>query len=357
MNRIFIRSVYILLYGFATAINHLCLALDDIFYPSYRNVVIRPPLFIVSMPRTATTWLHNILASDQQQFTSMKLWEMLLAPSVLQKKLILWLSKTDRCAGGHINRLLRNWDKRIFRGYKPVHPSSLFAVEDDDLVLFNIFSNLFLVFFFPHLAHVDFLMEFDQMPDIKRKKRILSFYRKCIQRHLYVFGEGKTYLSKSATHSPRMRSLREWFPGSLFLFTVRKPEQAVLSGIGTASHFCALFHTRFNRAGLVRRTLAMYDSYFSYPVQVLKEWPGESYFVNRYDDLVINVGREVTRIYTHFQFPVSSDFSIYLHEEWLKSKSYQSGHQYISENWGISSAEITLRYTPWYKKYENLIHP
>lgn len=355
MRRFLHLSVFIGLYGIVEVFNHICFVLDEIFYPSYKKVNIKSPLFIISMPRTGTTWLQNVIGSDLEQYTSMKLWEMLFAPSIIQKKLVIFLSKADGYLNNFLTIRLRKWDLKLFKGYLPVHPSSLFGFEDDDLVLVNIFSNHFLIFFFPELKLFDFLFRFDQSQDEKRKKRILSFYKKCIQKHLYVFGKEKIYLSKSASHATRMQSLRQWFPDGCFIFTVRKPEEVISSTISLIIRLSEVFYTPVNINSVTERTLKLFDHLFSYPFEVFQIWQKESYFINLYDELTRNIELEVTRIYQHFGIPLSQEFRQKLADEHLRSKSYKSQHLYSSEKWGLAGEEINRRYKEIFEKYINFI--
>lgn len=348
------KTVIVGLYGIIELFNHICLALDTIFYPSYRKISIRSPLFVVSMPRTGTTWLQNVLSTDREQITSMKLWEMLYAPSIIQKKFFLFLSKTDKKFNCILTRRLRKLDARLFKDYMPIHPSSFFGYEDDDLVLLHIFSNLFLIFFFPKLDLYDFLIRFDQSRDEKRKQKIMTFYRKCIQKHLYVFGKDKIYFSKSASHAPKMQSLQKTFPGSCFIYTARIPEQVVPSAISLYIRFSEIYHTPVNIKTITERTLNTSDHLFSYPLEVFRSWPEEWYFVDLYDDLVENIEKEVKRMYNHFGIPMTEEFSKVLEQERARSRCFKSAHQYTPEKWNLSASEIHNRYNKAYEAYIEL---
>ncbi len=354
MRRFLQKSVLILLYGIVEAANHFFLALDEIFYPSYRQVIIKSPLFVISMPRTGTTWLQNVLCSDKEQITSMKLWEMVFAPSVIQKKLFLLLRRIDNRLNHFLTRKLRKLDTKLFRDYHPIHPSSLFGYEDDDLALLPIFSNLFLVFIFPKLRLYDFLIRFDQSPDEKRKTRVMNFYKNCIRKHLYVFGKDKIYFSKSASHVPKMQSLRQAFPDGCFIYTVRKPEQVVPSAISLYIRFSEIFHTPVSVKVITERTMNTSDHLFSYPLEVFQEWPKERYFINLYEDLVENIEQEVTKIYTCFGLKLSGDFRKVLANERLRAKSFKSAHVYSPGKWGVTTGEITARYRKVYEQYKEL---
>jgi omega-hydroxy-beta-dihydromenaquinone-9 sulfotransferase len=332
-------------------INHIFLLLDEIFYPSYKKVVIKTPLFIVSMPRTATTWLQNVICADHDQFTSFKLWEMLFAPSIIQKKIFLFCSEVDKYFNNPLIKRLRKWDEKLFRPYLPAHPSSLFGYEDDDLVLLHQFSNLFLIFFFPNLELYDFIMQFDQSTDERRKRRILSFYKKCVQKHMYVFGKGRIFLSKSASFSPRMRSLHQMFTGSCYMFSIRAPEDAVASTISLVIRLNKIFDTGMDSKALTERTMKICDHLYSYPLDVFMTWPEQRYFLNLYDDLTQNIEDEITKMYHHFGFTLSDKFRQVLQQEQLKSRSFKSDHKYSPEDWGFKKEELINRYKESYQNY------
>ena len=83
-------------YGFLELTNWTCLLLDVVLFPAYRHTAVTRPVFIVGFPRSGTTYLHRLLDNDHDQFTSLKLWEIIFAPSILQKKFFRLLGKLDR---------------------------------------------------------------------------------------------------------------------------------------------------------------------------------------------------------------------------------------------------------------------
>jgi len=345
----------LVLYGIVEVINHTFLALDEIFYPSYKKVIIKSPLFIISMPRTGSTWLQKVICEDHEQFTSMKLWEMLFAPSIIQKKFFIFLSKVDGHFNNFLTRRLYKRDKKLFKAYMPIHPCSMFDYEDDDLLLVHTFSNMFLVFFFPKLKLYDFLVQFDHSPDERRKRKILVFYKKCIQKHLYLYGKDKIYLSKSASFSPRMNSLQRLFPDSCFIYTLRTPEQSVASTISLAIRLSEVFHTGISRNIIIERTLNICDRLYYYPLEAFRNWPKKRYLLHLYTDLTENVEKEIIMMYGHFGFKLSENYLKFLESERIKTKSYRSQHIYSPENWNLSSQEINNRYKESYEKYTRFV--
>lgn len=85
-----VRQVCVMLplFTLMMVVNNVALALDWVLYPRFRRQNIEKPVFVVSLPRTGTTNLLHALNAPGMPFTSMKLWESLIAPSVVQKKLL-----------------------------------------------------------------------------------------------------------------------------------------------------------------------------------------------------------------------------------------------------------------------------
>ena len=59
--RIVVLLVFYTLYFAVEIITWLSFGLDEIFYPAYRQQVVKKPLFIVGNPRSGTTFLHELL--------------------------------------------------------------------------------------------------------------------------------------------------------------------------------------------------------------------------------------------------------------------------------------------------------
>lgn len=180
-------------YGFLEIVTWTCLFLDELFFPAYRKVKIKKPVFIAGFPRSGTTYLHRVMDSDRQ-FSSLKMWEIVFAPSILQKKFFLLLGRLDRKMGKPLYRAVVKLEDKVFAGSRSMHKISHFEAEEDEIILIHIFSSLFLTFMFP-FDEMNRFSRFDTGVSPERRKKIMGFYKKCVQRHLYVFGPNKHFLS------------------------------------------------------------------------------------------------------------------------------------------------------------------
>ena len=240
--RIFILLLLAVLYGAVEITNWLGFLLDSILFRGCRNLQVREPVFIVGVPRSGTTFLHRLLARDEAQFTSMKFWEILFAPSIIQKKIYNTIGALDALCGSPLYWLIRALEKRSIRNLAKIHPISLFEAEEDGIILLHIFSSAFLGFVLPFLDDLwPYVLLDQEMGDAAQRGKIMAFYQRCVQNHLYVFGREKRFLSKNPLFSAMVGSLNETFPDAKFICMARTPFETVPSAVSLLTFYFNTF--------------------------------------------------------------------------------------------------------------------
>lgn len=197
------------------------MALDRLLFPGYRRLAVRRPVFILGVPRSGTTYLQRQLARDPA-FTSLSLWECLLAPSITER--YLWLG---------IGRLLSplEWLARRWRwtALDRVHRLAWQDPEEDFLLLLARSGCFLPALLCPGAERYWRLAWFDRALPAVRRRAIMDFYYGCLQRHLYFHGAHRRLLSKNPSWTGWLDSLRERFPDARFIACVRRPREAVPS--------------------------------------------------------------------------------------------------------------------------------
>ena len=124
-------AVYVALYLFYppfALITGLSLLLDNVFFRGYRQVEVTDPVFIAGNFRSGTTFLHRLIARDRDRFCTMPMWEVLFAPSILQRWVVQALGAVDRWIGAPVGKRLAvvedHWQEE-----NPMHRVSLGAPE------------------------------------------------------------------------------------------------------------------------------------------------------------------------------------------------------------------------------------
>lgn len=227
---------------FAVQLMHwLCLALDELLFPGYRRTPVTAPIFITGIPRSGTTYLHRALAADGE-FCVFTTWEVLLAPSVVQRRCVQAMAAVDRRLGSPGLRLLNTLIRRFGEDLDDIHPVSLAAPEEDYLLLLPAASCFFLLLAFPFDPWLSRLPTPERLTENGRQ-RLFGFYHGLLQRHLYGAPEPRRLLSKNAAFAGWPPYLLAQYPDACIIICARHPEAALASQLRALAPARAIFGT------------------------------------------------------------------------------------------------------------------
>ena len=221
------------LFGFLIVVNNFFLFLDHLFFFRFHRQSIDSPVFIASPPRTGTTYLFHGMSDLERHFTTVKLWELLLAPSIIQKLIILGMGRVDRVFGGGGKKAWSFVERIFFKPILNIHLTGMNHPEEDELMLLWSFETAYFSLFYPD-SHVSRdLLRFDQEVSPRRKNRIMKRYKRLVQRHMYVFSEKSTkrFVSKNPFMISKLSSIKHHFPNALIITINRCPSSTVPSTV------------------------------------------------------------------------------------------------------------------------------
>lgn len=218
-------------------IHHFFLILDYIIFPSFLKQKIIRPCFIVAAPRSGTTFLFHTMAEEKELFTSTKLWELIFAPAITQKYLILSLMRLDGKLGSPLKVLINKVESLLIGKFKTIHLLGLNFPEEDEVGMIWNLNTLYLSFFYPDSDLFHSYYFFDETMSEPRKKTIMKSYLRMVQRHNYVFNRcnQKRYLSKNPMMMNKVASLKQFFPDANLLTIIRTPANTIPSTIALNS--------------------------------------------------------------------------------------------------------------------------
>ncbi|MBA4368206.1 MAG: hypothetical protein C0403_11295 [Desulfobacterium sp.] len=240
-------------------------------------------------------------------------------------------------------------EEKMFEGSRKMHKISHFEAEEDEIILIHIFSSLFLAFMFP-FDEMDQFSRFDTDVELKRRQKIMGFYKKCVQRHLYVFGPHKHFLSKNPASSSKINAIYETFPDAKIVCVVRHPFEAIPSAISWVSYGFNQFSTA-DPFVLTERILSLMSHWYTYPLSELDKRPKFSQAIEIYDDLVKHPGEFIKKLYLRFGFNISSTFNNFLVAETEKAEKYKSRHDYSLAQYGLSPEKIIVDFEPIFNRF------
>jgi hypothetical protein len=340
LKRVGVMAFFLPLFLGTQLLHWIGFLLDELLFPKYRQVEVRRPLFIVGVPRSGTTLLHRVVARDTERYTTFTLWELLIAPSITERAFWRTLARVDRCVGRPFGRLIAWLERLFFRDLSSVHPSSLYAPEEDYFALVPVFACFLLVLPFPSSGMIWQLAYFDEQVPEADKRRIMAFYKSCLKRHLYVHGGDKRLLSKNPSFTPAVGALRETFPDCRVVCCMRNPLEAIPSQLSSMRQGTRLFYGAKHEDVLRDRFLDLLNHYYHYALSELPTWPPERHEFVTLEEMQGDVRASVERIYDRFGDVVSPAYEEALEEEARKARAYKSRHRYSLEQFGIEPHSV-----------------
>jgi hypothetical protein len=343
VRRIFSVFCILPLFMILIVVNNLFMLLDSIIFPGFRKIKLNHTCFIVGVPRSATTYLFNILAKDKENFTCFKLWEIILAPSIIQKYILLGVIKIDRLLGRPLYRLSLSFDKVALGKIAKLHEISLSKPEEDEMLFIYTFASIYLSYFFPDVHSLNAHLYFDENVPSKKRKRLMNFYKRCIQRHVYVFNRNsqKIFLSKNPSFVSKTVSIAETFPKAKLIYMLRSPLKTIPSTISLNLNVYSIFSGKKTLNPLAEKTTETIIQWYKMADDSLQRYWSDRSVVVPFKNITGRPRDTVTGIY-YFLDRIPGDPIIQiLKTEEADSKNYKTTHKYSNSE--AEEKEIPLR--------------
>jgi len=320
--------------------------LDEVLFRGWRRVEVRAPVFVLGPPRSGTTHLHHVLAADEQT-TTFRLWECLFGLSVTGRKAVCGLARLDRMLGRPGGRAVDALTRRLAAGMDEVHPFALDAPEEDFLALMPVVQCFILVVAFPGAEWLWRTARLDASGDDRARRRLLRYYRACVQKHLYVHGPKRRFLSKNASFSGMAEALLEAFPDARILACTRDPKQTVPSQLSAIEP--GLRAAGFDGVPMpVRdRFIDLLGFYYRHLEALAGRQPDRVAVIeNR--DLRDRLDTVVRAAYRALGLELTPQFSAALAAAATASRGFRSGHRYTLAQYGLDAAGIERAFADVY---------
>ncbi|NND64457.1 MAG: sulfotransferase [Gammaproteobacteria bacterium] len=325
--------------------------IDEILFFRYRKVSVRQPVFVLGVPRSGTTTVHKALAQDTQ-YTSFKVWECLFAPSITERYLYLLIGAIDRVLGRPVHRLISWLETHSFKGLEDVHDMQLSDPEEDYLALMPVLLSFVLVVPFPQANWVWQMGFFDRDMSPKQRQRVTTFYRRCLQKHLFVFGKEKTLLSKNASFASMVGSLAETFADARFISCMRAPVETVPSQISSIAGGMKLFGNGAYRPEVNKRFIERMQFYYHNLLDVLPALPADQQVFVNLPDLKQDLRGNIEMIYQRFGIVLSEHYNQALNQTSEGAREYVTKHRYSMADFGLSTDAIEKQFSDVESRYD-----
>jgi hypothetical protein len=290
-------------------------------FRKYRKVSVEKPIFVTGIPRSGTTHLQRVLAKDEQ-LTSMQTWECVLAPSISERHFYRLIGRAIQPLG----QLFSKVSLPFFQNMKSIHHLGLSEAEEDFIALLPINACFLLVVLFPNVSHYWRLSQFDSAMSSEHKEKILTYYHRIIQKHLYFHGQDKRYLCKNPSYFSWVQSLSSHFPNASFILCEREPSKTVPSQLSSLQPIWTVLYGEKMSDDFSKRIVGMMAKNYHY----LDRLPLEEVNAMRLPmSLLVNDLRAaVVMVQEHSGIVNTPQFSSELEREVSQATRYKSKHHY-----------------------------
>jgi len=261
------------------------------------------------------------------------------------------IARIDRLLGRPGGRLLNIISNKGFKGWDTIHQTGPEKAESDEMLFMFAMLSPLLGLLFPFLKEMDAATFVDFMPQ-KSRQKLMSYYKDCLQRHLYATGPDKILLQKVALIAGRLQSIHEILPDMRIVHMVRHPNESIPSLISMFDATWKSLAPAACKDGRAYRELAdLICGYYVHLHEVEKNFPADGILKVRYEDLVADPHNIIHGIYQKFGLEFSPEYDRLLREETNKAGTYKSKHRYSLEDYGLTKEMLYQRLKPVFKDY------
>jgi hypothetical protein len=349
--RLFFILLFYTVWPVGSLIHWFCFWLDDILFPAYKNHPIEKPLFILGNLRSGSTFLHRLLSRDVDNFTSLTTWDIYLTPSVTQKKITQFIAKLDtKFLNNTLHKLLYKFDAATL-GRVKIHPISFFQPEEDENIHLHIWDGYFVTFLFPFMDEMPDYQHFDEALSPEHKKRIMTFYRSMLQRHMYATGK-KYFVAKNPAFSAKIETLVEFFPDVRIIYLARNPLDMLPSTISWINYARRQFTDPGDGYFYIDEIVDLTQHWYRHPLAYLDAHPSPRHLILKYDDLILRPEAVIRSFYEQFGYPDVPGMEILIDQAVKETLAFNSDHTYSYEEMGFTREQIVTMYADIFKRFD-----
>lgn len=319
-------------------------ATDFVFAGGFRRVPVKGPVFVLATPRSGTTFLHHLLALDEQNFTHQRLYQTVF-PFVGINRIVAFGQSLEANLKLPLSALVRAVNRNMFQNWRGIHSVGLDAEEEDESLFVYAIYTPTLYLLMPFINEMPWLINTDEGGAGIRRRMARDYYGSA-QRHLYTEGlnaEGKmrTLLVKNVFLSSRLEMTHEAFDGARFIRLVRDPMKAIPSAMSLFFAAWQVHSPDIPRVG--PETLALFKMFVRQYRRLHEEATGsneKSVLTVHFESLVEDPIAELRKIYAFLGLPLSAQHEKLVAEELKNRELFKSRHHYSLADFGLSEHDV-----------------
>lgn len=296
---------------------------------------IEQPVFVMGLPRSGTTFLHNLLAEDPANLTP-RCWQTVFPYPVREHRNGKPDPRPDLTARQYSQFLM------LAPELPSLHPLDALAAQECIEITGHVFRSL-------RFDTTHYIPSYQQLLDEAGHLEAYRFHRRFLQHLQHQNGRGQWVL-KSPDHIFAFDALCEIYPDARFVFVHRDPMRVLPSVAKLTEILRQPFTRKIDRAQIGRQVSDRWELGSRLIVGVsesLRSSP-ERVFHVRYKDLVRDPFAIVVEIYRHFDLELSERGSQRIKRAIAGRPNGGYGRNlYRFEEYGLSSANERKRFSEY----------
>jgi hypothetical protein len=320
--------------------NRLRLMEDRKRYPAIAQQEIRQPLFIVGLPRTGSTLLHNLLAQDPSNRVPL-CWEVMFPspPPALA-------SLADDPRIGATQTLLNRFD-RLAPHFKIIHPMSACSPMECMAIMSHTFASPQFESMYSVPSYQRWLTDQDWRP-------VYEFHRQFLQ-HLQWRCPAERWVLKAPSHLFALEALLAMYPDARIIQTHRHPLRVVASVASMDAALRRAFSHRVNLKEIGTEALQQWAWGVESAMKVRDSdhFAPSRFFDVYYTDLVREPIATVRRLYAHFGLRLTDELASRMQGFLAEHPKDQYGvHRYSPAQFGLSLEAVATAFRAYLERFQ-----
>ncbi len=275
-------------------VNRLNYANDRKQFPEIAQQKIERPVFIIGMPRTGTTILHDICAQDPASRAPLT-WEVMFPSPPPQTATFAHDPRIDQCAA-----LMPQRDAQL-PGFDAIHPMGPQLTQEcvvlmGEAMCTPLFHNQFRV---PSYQ--------DWVDDEADHAEVYAVHLRQLQ-HLQARHRGDRWVLKTGAHLWGLEHLLATYPDARIVFTHRDPVKSMTSYASLTSIVRRVGSDDVDPAEIAEDWTNRLRKVLMHGIEVRtsKDYPDAIFYDMYFQDFIADQFREVEKIYDAFDLPMTS---------------------------------------------------